>query len=242
MFNLPFLSREVLESSFRDAPCLPSTERNGDADVVREIAYDSLDRGLRSGERFDFLDNAALDSPISPPLLRIGEGSSVSLLLREVCETGEAEGLRPRAVLFFADSRADVLCTFSCSAERLSPLPLGSGEELYLFLLDPNFLSAFLDEPFSGEGDLDLLVLDLDTDLWDRFLEEVFFWTGDSDRDEDFLLKDWDLSLGDSNLFCVTLDDECCLRDGERDLFFPYNNGLGLRDLEAIEASEGDLL
>lgn len=57
-------------------------------------------------------------------------------------------------------------------------------------MLDSNFFSVFLDEPLSDEGDLDLLDLDLDTDLRDRLLDETLFWTGDTDRDEDFLLED----------------------------------------------------
>lgn len=57
-------------------------------------------------------------------------------------------------------------------------------------MLDSNFFSVFLDEPLSDEGDLDLLDLDLDTDLRDRLLDETLLWTGDTDRDEDFLLED----------------------------------------------------
>lgn len=237
-------SRTGLDSVFLEDPYLPSRERlcSGDADdPARGILGDSLDRSLRSGERFDFLVNAVLDL-LSPSLLRIGEDSSVNLLLRDVCETGEAGGLGTRAVLLFRGSaRTVVLCVFSCSGEDLLCIPFGSGEELYLFLLGSNFLSVFLDEPLSDEGDL--LDLDLDTDLWDPLLDETFFWTGETDRDEDFLLEeDRGLSLGESNLFCVILEDCCLGGDRERDLFFPYNCGLRLRDLEAIEETEGDLL
>lgn len=185
-------SRAGLDSSFLEDPYLPSRERlcSGDADdPARGILGDSLDRGLRSGERFDFLVSDALDL-LSPSLLRIGEDSSVNLLLRDVCEMGEAGGLSPRAVLLFRGSARPVLYVFSCSGEDLLCSPFGSGEELYLFLLDSNFFSVFLDEPLSDEGDLDLLDLDLDTDLRDRLLDETLLWTGDTDRDEDFLLED----------------------------------------------------